>query len=231
MKGITLKKQKKPTTEYYSNLVQFQKERKAIEAKKRKDDRGYSLEGLRLASLINQMQAFQAIQGLQELTPKEKGRRPRFTIPEDPKERARQREWLTFKADWLEALLEDTVRELEALDEYEGLAEVEAGIERRRYARKVIEIPAEYGVAGESKVIELRLCKVLNICLGGLKLVTDNQIGLNTDIEVVFEDGTNLSGMVMWSKKAEEEVIYFTGVMFKETFEVIENKIKRLKGE
>lgn len=76
----------------------------------------YSLEGLRLSSLLQQLQALQAVQGLVELRPKDKSQKNRFQIPEDPQERAAQRQWLQFKADWLEALLEDAIAELEALE-------------------------------------------------------------------------------------------------------------------
>ena len=80
----------------------------------------YSLEGLRLSGLLQQLQALQAVQGLVELRPKGKGTKNRFEIPEDPKERAAQRQWLQFKADWLEALLEDAIEELTALEKAEA---------------------------------------------------------------------------------------------------------------
>lgn len=99
----------------------LQKKRKGLEEKKRNDKTGYSLENLRLITLLNQMQALQAVQGFQELKPRDKGKKHRFDIPEDLKERASKRRWLMFKADWLEALLEDTIDELEALDNYEGI--------------------------------------------------------------------------------------------------------------
>ena len=70
-------------------------------------------------TVLNQLQALQAIQGIQELLPTEKSIRNRLNISEDVRERAQQRQWLMFKADWLESLLEDTVREIEALDAYE----------------------------------------------------------------------------------------------------------------
>lgn len=79
-----------------------------------------SLEGLRLAALMKQMQALQAIQGFQELAPRPKGAGSRHKIPTDAEERSRQRQWLEYKADWLQALLEDTLSELEALDRFES---------------------------------------------------------------------------------------------------------------
>ena len=53
-----------------------------------------------------------------ELVPRDEIVKRRHQIPADAKERAHQRQWLMFKADWLEALLEDTVHEIEALDQY-----------------------------------------------------------------------------------------------------------------
>jgi len=114
----------------HSNLHELQKRRKALEDKRRSDKRGYTMEGLRLTSLINQLQALQAIQGLQELTPKGNTKKNRFKFSENDEERDRQRQWLTFKADWLQALLEDTVSELEALNQFEGLDNNENEVEK-----------------------------------------------------------------------------------------------------
>lgn len=78
--------------------------------------RRQSLEGLRLGGLLRQLEALQALQGLKELQPSEPGKAPRFKPSSDPQERARQRQWLMFKADWLEALLESTLAELEEMN-------------------------------------------------------------------------------------------------------------------
>lgn len=95
---------------------------------KSEHDRGLqqrqSLEGLRLAALMKQMQALQAIQGFQELTPQQRDSGDRSQIPTNREERARQRQWLEYKADWLQAMLEDALTQLEALDRFEaGLPE------------------------------------------------------------------------------------------------------------
>ncbi len=102
-----------------------------MEDEKRADDKGYTMEGLRLGTLLRQLQALQAIQGLQEIVPKGDRKKQRFTFSENPEERARQRQWLQFKADWLEALLNNTISELEALNKYEGLGDDEVNIERK----------------------------------------------------------------------------------------------------
>ncbi|MDP3939697.1 MAG: hypothetical protein Q8R92_16395 [Deltaproteobacteria bacterium] len=78
-----------------------------------------SLEGLRLSALMKQMQALQAIQGFQELAPHAKGSDTRHEIATNKEERARQRQWLEYKADWMQALLEDTLTQLEAMDQFE----------------------------------------------------------------------------------------------------------------
>ena len=78
-----------------------------------------SLEGLRLSALMKQMQALQAIQGFQELAPHSKGTDTRHEIATNKEERARQRQWLEYKADWLQALLEDTLTQLEGMDHFE----------------------------------------------------------------------------------------------------------------
>ncbi len=93
--------------------------------KGRRGEQRYSLEGLRLAGLLKQMQALQAIQGLQELAPRKPGTPVRFAISPDREERARQKQWLEFKADWLQAMLEDTLAEIETLDRFE--AELKTG--------------------------------------------------------------------------------------------------------
>lgn len=79
-----------------------------------------SLEGLRLAALMKQMQALQAIQGFQELAPQNRDSGDRTQIPTNREERARQRQWLEYKADWLQAMLEDALTQLEALDRFEA---------------------------------------------------------------------------------------------------------------
>jgi hypothetical protein len=94
------------------------KRREAGDRSRGKEQR-QSLEGLRLATLMKQMQALQAIQGLQELAPKKENQGRRYEPSTDPEERVRQRQWLEFKADWLQAVLEDTLSELEALDRFE----------------------------------------------------------------------------------------------------------------
>jgi len=227
--AMALEKSKKGSHQYRSDLLQLQKKRYAIEAKKRKDGRGYSLEGLRLGSLLNQLSALQAVQGLQELKPnKERGQKRRFTIPEDPKERSLQRRWLMFKADWLQALLEDTIDELEALNQYEASVDAKVKTERRRYPRKLTQIAARYEATIHGSELKLRLCRVLNICVGGLKLISNDQIGTSTDIKVIFQDGTNLPGTVIWSRKIEDQARYHTGVQFKRTQDIIDQKTNRL---
>jgi hypothetical protein len=90
---------------------------------KAEHDRGMlqrqSLEGLRLSALMKQMQALQAIQGFQELTPPAKGSDTRYEIATNKEERARQRQWLEYKADWLQAMLEDALTQIDGLDRFE----------------------------------------------------------------------------------------------------------------
>jgi hypothetical protein len=97
-------------------LIELQKKRRKIEGSK---PRRQSLEGLRLGSVLRQMEALQALQGLQELNPAvpEGGRSVK--IPADPEERERQKQWLRFKADWLEALLEHTLADLEKFEAFQ----------------------------------------------------------------------------------------------------------------
>ena len=78
-----------------------------------------SLEGLRFGALMKQMQALQAIQGLQELAPRKTPKGGRFEIAADPEERARQRQWLEFKADWLQSMLDATLDEIDRLYRFE----------------------------------------------------------------------------------------------------------------
>jgi hypothetical protein len=78
------------------------------------------MEGLRLGALLRQLEALQALQGLQELKPSPGEPERRLKISDDPAERARQRQWLRFKADWLEALLESTLKDLEDIEAAEA---------------------------------------------------------------------------------------------------------------
>ncbi len=115
-------------------LQRLQKERFDLESARADPEQGetlnYSMRGLRLTSLLRQLQALQAVQGLQEVTPKAKGK-TRFKIPDDPVERATLRQWLAFKADWLEALLEETIQELETLVKQEQTRQATSGDDTR----------------------------------------------------------------------------------------------------
>jgi hypothetical protein len=96
-------------------LIELQKKRRKFEEAK---PHRQSLEGLRLDTVLRQMEALQALQGLQELNPSaSKGGRS-LKIPADPEERERQKQWLRFKADWLEALLESTLLDLEKFESF-----------------------------------------------------------------------------------------------------------------
>lgn len=113
---------KKKTTspkERRERLRALEAAKKNAVAEKRGDGRGYSLEGMRFATLLNQLQALQALQGLGELSTDDNAPDKRLEFSEDATERANQYQWLTFKADWLESLLEDTIDKLEALVAYE----------------------------------------------------------------------------------------------------------------
>jgi len=96
-------------------LIELQKKRRKFEDAK---PHRQSLEGLRLGSVLRQMEALQALQGLQELNPAASEKKHRLKISADPEERERQKQWLRFKADWLEALLESTLSDLEKLEAF-----------------------------------------------------------------------------------------------------------------
>jgi hypothetical protein len=111
---------KQSAAQYREALERLQKTKAEAQLRSTGDRRSYSLEGLRLVNLLRQVQSLQAVQGLAELRPREKGTKYRFEFPEDGRERSAQRQWLLFKADWLESLLEDTLDELLAMDEFES---------------------------------------------------------------------------------------------------------------
>ena len=114
-----MKREDTPESDRRSIFQRLLKRRETAERGRRSEQR-QSLEGLRLAALMKQMQALQAIQGLQELAPSKRPGEPRLAISPDPEERTRQRQWLEYKADWLQAMLEDTVSELEAMDRFDA---------------------------------------------------------------------------------------------------------------
>ncbi|MEM9445740.1 MAG: hypothetical protein AAGA18_10350 [Verrucomicrobiota bacterium] len=104
--------------EMRAKLSSMQKRRRQA-ALKNREMVDYSLEGLRLTGVLQQLQALQAIQGLAELKPKKRSKSQRFHISENDAERAMMKQWLQFKADWLEALLEDAMDELVAIEDFE----------------------------------------------------------------------------------------------------------------
>ena len=207
-----------------SNLRQLQKRRNSADQKKRDEGKGYSLENLKLTNLLNQLQALQAVQGLQELRPKGKGKKYRFEIPRDEKERASMRRWLMFKADWLEALLEDALDELEALQGYDD------GInEARKYTRKTIKISASYELTLEDNRTEYRACHMQDISIGGVRLLLEEKVSINTPLKVNLQDGTVLDGVVVWSKETEDDKRHYnTGVTFKDIEALPMDKIEHL---
>lgn len=95
------------------SLIDLQKKRRTLDNSK---SNRKSLEGLRFGALLRQLEALQALQGLQELNPASEKHAAPFKIAQDPVEREHQRQWLRFKADWLEALLESTLNDLEKLE-------------------------------------------------------------------------------------------------------------------
>ena len=106
-----------PEPDRRTRLRRLQKARRGLEPQQ---GHRQSLEGLRLGALLRQLEALQAVQGLQELKPVPGGPPRRLSISDDPAERARHRQWLRFKADWLEALLESTLKELEQMEAFEA---------------------------------------------------------------------------------------------------------------
>lgn len=114
-----MKRDDSPGDERRSVFQRLVRKREGMEVGRRLEQR-HSLEGLRLSALMKQMQALQAVQGLTELAPRKDRDSTRFAIPTDEEERKRHRQWLEYKADWLQAVLEDTLNELEALDRYES---------------------------------------------------------------------------------------------------------------
>jgi hypothetical protein len=218
----------KPGKNYQATLRDLQKVRKSVSDKKRKDKRGYSLEGLRFASLLNQLQALQAIQGLKEIRPRQSFEKSRFEIPKDPIERANQRRWLMFKADWLEALLEDTVKELEAMNRYEGLGDALAPEERRAYPRKDMEVLARYQVIVDGTILEWQCCMILDASAGGMKLLTNEKISQQQNLQVRFQNTDLLAAKVVWVKEVDDQVCYHAGVNFENPPEIAQRHLEKL---
>lgn len=178
-------------------------------------------------NLLNQLQALQAVQGLQELKPKGRGKKYRFDIPEDPKERASKRRWLTFKADWLEAILEDTLDELEALNRSEGPTS-----DLRQHTRRITKISASYEITIDKVSGKYKPCKVVDISVGGARLLLNEPINVNSALKFSLEEDTVLEGVVVWSRKIQaKEEQYNTGIMFKDLNNVLINKIEKIIDE
>ena len=110
---------KRTSADVEREALQRLNEQKAALEKAAGESAPYTARTVRLAAMISQMQALQAVQGMAELRPKDKIKGRRFEIPEDARERAEQRSWLMFKADWLEAILEETIDQLDLIDQYD----------------------------------------------------------------------------------------------------------------
>jgi len=208
-------------------LRRLQQARKSIEGQKRGDSKGYSMEGMRLVALLNQLQALQAVQGLQELAPDRKNSARRFKFSDSADERKSQRQWLMFKADWLESLLEDTVSELEALNEFEGVPGGSA-IEKRIFERKLILPPSLNEVSVVSQDARKLPCRILDYSAGGLRLDLKEYLDIGVRLNVHLGEDLVMDSTVMWSVALEDACQL--GVRFDMEPEAVYEIIKRCFG-
>ncbi len=76
--------------------------------------------------------------------------------------------------------------------------------------------------------LEFQPCRVLDISLGGFKLLTQKHHKMGEDISVKLNKEKVFNGIVVRSRQINEENHCYTGVKLKESPESIDIKLKEL---
>jgi hypothetical protein len=104
--------------------------------------------------------------------------------------------------------------------------------ERRKHKRKTIKIDVECHISAEQKWVAT---SITNISLGGLCLITNEQLSIHTKIDLVFylnelESLTRVVGEIVWTEYDLDKEYYLNGVCFtdvpQKSFEVIQKYIE-----
>jgi len=101
-------------------------------------------------------------------------------------------------------------------------------MERRKHTRKAVDILAVYSIAYDESGFKWQPCRILDVSLGGTRLLVDEHLNIGTDIKIRIKDDMELEGMVISSVLAENKSGEYVGIRFNEHYDSIEQKIKEL---
>ncbi len=95
----------------------------------------------------------------------------------------------------------------------------EEGIEKRKHHRQHSDLSITYAIEADGEDPEFQPCRVLDISRSGLKLSAQEQLRMGQEINIKFDEENVFRGMVVWSKKINEENSYNTGIKLRESIE------------
>ncbi|MBI4681518.1 MAG: chemotaxis protein CheW [Nitrospirae bacterium] len=102
-------------------------------------------------------------------------------------------------------------------------------VEKRRFTRKETDISAYYCTVGDRDPdAEWQPCRLLDISLGGMKMMMNEHLKMGTGMTVNIQDGKELDGMVVWSRSLDDQAGFYTGVKFNESPDVINEKLHKI---
>lgn len=101
-------------------------------------------------------------------------------------------------------------------------------IEKRKYQRKTVDILASYAILSGASKTEWRPCRIMDISIGGVKILSKEHINMGTEVSIMVADDLELGGIVVWSVKSHDKTGNYCGIKFKEMPELVGEKIKEL---
>ncbi|MBI5665267.1 MAG: chemotaxis protein CheW [Nitrospirae bacterium] len=102
-------------------------------------------------------------------------------------------------------------------------------IEKRRFTRKETDISAYYCALGDCDPdAQWQPCRVLDISLGGMKIMMNEHLKMGTGVTVNIQDGKELDGLIVWARSLKDQAGIYTGVKFKESPDVINEKLHKI---
>jgi len=99
--------------------------------------------------------------------------------------------------------------------------------EKRQHVRKALDMLAVYTIAYDNMDLQWQPCRVLDISIGGARLLVNEHLNIGTDINVRIKDDIELEGIVVSSNKSEDKLGEYVGIKFKTPPDVVGERIKK----
>lgn len=102
-------------------------------------------------------------------------------------------------------------------------------IEKRRFTRKETDISAYYCALGDCDPdAQWQPCRVLDVSIGGMKMMMNERLNMGTGVTVNIQEGKELEGIIVWARSLTDQAGFYTGVKFKESPDVINEKLHKI---